>query len=148
VNTHPRTYLVLLSYCAAACLLAACATTESLRASASRLDDASKDFSSLLQYQGDDGRRDRGSRDAAAMAKAAHNLDVALDKGNSRDDVEAEYRQVTDRYDQLHSQLADEGYAEQNRRVLEEFDRVTAAYRNVEAAMNGRSTNARDSKRD
>ena len=34
-------------------------------------------------------------------------------------------------------------WREQNRRVLEEFDRVTAAYRNVEAAMNRGSANAR-----
>jgi hypothetical protein len=70
-----------------------------------------------------------------------------LDQGKSRDDVESDYRRVTDSYEQVHSQLADEGYAEQNRRVLEDFDRVTAAYRDVEAGMSRRSASSRDSGR-
>jgi gas vesicle protein len=149
MNTHLRKYLVLLSCCTAACLLAACATTrtESLRASASRLDDASSHFSTQIQYQGDDNSRDRVSRDAEALAKAAHNLDRALNKSDSRDDVEPEYRRVTDDYEQLHSRLADEGYADQNRQVLADFDRVTAAYRNVEAGMSRHSVSTRDSAR-
>ena len=140
MNMYLRKYLVLLSGCAAVCLLAACVTTrtESLRASASRLDDASSRFASQIRYQGDDSRRGRVSADAEALGKAARNLVRALDKGDSRNDVEGEYRRVTDRYGQLHSQLADEGYADQNRRVLEDFDRVTAAYRDVEAGMNRR----------
>ena len=149
MNTYLRKYLVLLSGCAAVCLLAACVTTrtESLRASASRLDDASSRFASQIRYQGDDSRRGRVSADAEALAKAARNLVRALDKGDSRNDVEGEYRRVTDRYGQLHSQLADEGYADQNRRVLEDFDRVTAAYRDVEAGMSRRSASVRDSGR-
>ena len=149
MNMYLRKYLVLLGGCTAACLLAACVTTrtDSLRASASRLDDASSHFASQIPYQGDDSRRGRVSRDAEALAKAASNLDRALQKGDSRDDVEGEYRRVTDRYEQLHSQLADEGYAEQNRRVLEDFDRVTAAYRDVEAGMSRRSASTRDNGR-
>jgi hypothetical protein len=144
MSTYLRKYLVLLSGCTAVCLLAACATTDSLRASASRLDDASRHLSSQIQYQGDDSRWNRVSRDAEALAKAAHNLDRALQQGYSRDDVENEYRRVTSGYEQLHGQLAAEGYADQNRRVLEDFDRVTAAYRDVEAGMSRRSANARD----
>jgi hypothetical protein len=149
MNTYLRRYLVLLAGCTAVCLLAACATTrtESLRASASRLDDASRHFASQIQYVRDDSRRGRVSGDAEALAKAAHNLDRALERGNSRDDVEGEYRRVTDSYEQLHSQLADQGYADQNRRVLEDFDRVTTAYRDVEAGMNRRSASTRDSGR-
>ena len=149
MNTYLRRHLAVLSGCAAVCLLAACATTrtESVRASASRLDDASRHFSSQIHYQRDDSRRGRVSGDAETLAKAAHNFNRALDKGNSRNDVEGEYRRVTDSYEQLHSQLADEGYADQNRRVLEDFDRVTAAYRDVEAGMSRRSANARDSGR-
>jgi hypothetical protein len=149
MNTYLRKHLVLLSYCTVACLLAACATTrtESLRASASRLDDASSHFSSQIRYQGDDSKRDRVSRDAEVLAKAAHNLDRALGGGNSRDDVDAEYRRVTDGYDKLHSQLAAEGYAEQNQRVLADFDRVTTAYRQVEAGMGRRNASARSSTR-
>src|ERR1700730_8305742 len=126
-----RRYLVLLSGCAAVCLLGACATTrtESVRASASRLDDASRHFSSQIQYQRDDSRRGRVGRDAEALAKAAHDLDRALDKSNSRDNVEGEYRRVTDSYEQLHSQLADAGYADQNRRARRDFDLVVGAYR-------------------
>jgi len=140
MNTNLRKYLAPLSCCAAAYFLTACATTrpESLRASASRLDDASSHFSSEIQYQGDDSRRGRVSRDAEALAQAAHNLDHAVVEGNSRDNLQADYHRVTDRYEQLHDQLANEGYAEQNRQVLEGFDRVTAAYHDVEAGMSRR----------
>jgi len=148
MNSYLRKHLVLLSYCAAACLLAACATSrESLRASASRLDDASSHFSSQIRYQGDDSKRDRVGRDAEALAKAAHTLDRALGNGNSRDDVDAEYRRVTDGYENLHSQLAADGYAEQNQRVLADFDRVTTAYREVEAGMGRRNASTRSSTR-
>lgn len=74
-------------------------------------------------------------------------FDRALDTGHSRDDVETEYRRVADGYEQLHSRPADEGYADQNRHVLEDFDRVTAAYRSVEAGMSRRSVSARESAR-
>ena len=149
MNTYLRKYLVLLSGCTALCLLAACATTrtDSLRASAARLDDASRHLSSQIQYQGDDSRWGRVSHDAETLAKAAHNFDRALEQGHSRDDVEDAYRRVTDDYEQLHGQLAHEGYADQNRRVLEDFDRVTAAYRDVEAGMSRRGANARASRR-
>jgi hypothetical protein len=136
VNMYLRRYFVPLSCCAAACLLTACATSrESLRASASRLDDASSHFSSQIRYQGDDSRRGRVSRDAEELAQAAHNFEHALARGDSRDDVTAGYHRVTDDYKQLNGQLADEGYAQQNRQVLADFDRVTAAYRDVEAGM-------------
>jgi hypothetical protein len=51
MSAYLRKYPMLLGCCIAACLLAACATTrtESLRASASRLDDASSRFSSQVQ---------------------------------------------------------------------------------------------------
>jgi hypothetical protein len=45
----------------------------------------------------------------------------------------AEFDVVSRDYEQLHQDLADAGYAEQNRRVLEDFDRVTDAYRVVES---------------
>ena len=139
MNTHPRRYLLPLCCCAAVVLSVACATSrESLRTSASRLDDVSSRFSSQLQYQGDDNRRGLVSRDAETLARAAHNFDRALNKGDSRDSVDADYHRVMDGYDQLHSQLADAGYAGQNRQVLEGFDRVTAAYRDVEAGMGRR----------
>ena len=147
--TYRRRRLMLLSCCTAAFLMAACATTrtDSLRASAARLDDASSHFSSQIQYRGDDSRRDRVSSDAETLAKAARNLDRALESGSSRDNVDADYRRVTDGYEQLHSQLADEGYAGQNQRVLADFDRVTAAYKDVEAGMGRRSASTRDSAR-
>jgi len=58
-----------------------------------------------------------------------------VDQRDSRDDVQADYRRVSDNYEQLHSRLADAGYAEQNRQLLQDFDRVTNAYRDVEAGM-------------
>ena len=145
INTYLRHYRTLLSVCAAAFVLAACVTTghESLRASAARLDDASSHFSAQLQYQGDDSRRGLLSRDAEAMAKSARNLDRALSKGNTRPEVEDEYRRVSDSYEKLHMQLADEGYAAQNQQVLTDFDRVTNAYRRVEAAMGLRTASLR-----
>jgi hypothetical protein len=77
------------------------------------------------------------------MAKAAHNFNLALSKGNSHAQVEDEYRGVTESYGVLHSQLAEEGYAGQDRRVLEDFDRVTATFRNVESALSHRTADAR-----
>lgn len=140
MNTYLKRHLLPLSGCAVACLLVACATNreQSLRESASRLDDASGHFSSQIQYQGDDSRRGRVSSDAKTLAQAAHNLDHALNSHDSRDNVDADYHRVTDGYQQLHTQLADEGYAEQNRQLLASFDRVTAAYRDVEAGMSRR----------
>jgi hypothetical protein len=150
MTTYLQKYLVPLSCSGVACLLAACATTrtDSLRASASRLDDASSHFSSQIQYQGSDSRYQtndsryqsdsrRGpiSRDAEALAQAAHDFNRAVDQRDSHDSVQADYRRVTDDYEQLHSRLADAGYADQNRQVLQDFDRVTNAYRDVEAGM-------------
>ena len=144
-NRFLRQYRALLSLGVAAFVLAACVTTghESLRASAARLSDASSHFSSQLQYRGDDNRRSLLSGDAETMAKSSRNLDLALRNGNTRVEVEDQYRRVTDSYQQLHAQLADEGYAEQNRQVLIDFDRVTTAYRDVEAKMSMRTASMR-----
>jgi hypothetical protein len=140
MNIYLQRHLVPLSACAVACLLTACATdrAQSLRESAARLDDASSHFSSKLQYQGDDSRRGRVSSDAQTLARAAHDLEHALDRHDSRDNIDSDYHRVTDGYEQLHTQLADEGYADQNRRLLVDFDHVTAAYRDVEAGMSHR----------
>jgi hypothetical protein len=140
MNTYLRKYLVPLSGCAVACLLTACATNrgQSLRESAARLDDASSHFSAQIQYQGDDSRRGRVSSDAQTLAQAAHDLEHALDRRDSRDNIDSDYHRVTDGYQRLHTQLADEGYADQNRQVLLDFDHVTAAYRDVEAGMSNR----------
>ena len=145
MNTYLRKYFALLGICIAACVLAACVTTghESLRASAARLSDESSRFSTQLQYQGDDSRRGLLSRDARTMAEASRNLDRALGQSEMRAEVDTEYRRVTDSYQQMHAELADEGYAVQNREVLEGFDRVTTAYRNVEAAMSVRTASIR-----
>lgn len=150
MNAYLQKYLVPLGCCGVACLLAACVTTrtDSLRASASRLDDASSHFSSQIRYQDNDGRyrdddsRNQGdsrrgpmSRDAEALAQAAHDFNRAVDQRDPHDSVQGDYRRVTDDYEQLHSRLADAGYAEQNRQLLQDFDRVTNAYRDVEAGM-------------
>ena len=118
-------------------MLSGCVTDrhESLRVSASRLDDASSHFVAQIRYQGDDSRRDRLSRDAEVMARAAHQLDVDLTRGEPRATVEDDYRRVEESYEVLHRQLADEGLADQSRRVLEDFDRVTTAYRDVQSSM-------------
>ena len=136
VNTYIRKYVASVSCSAAAAgLLTAYATSrsDSLRTSASRLDDASRHFSSQIQFHGDDSRQGRISRDAEDLAQAARTLDQAVIDGGSNENLQSDYRRVTDRYEQLRGQLGDDGYAEQNRRVLQDFDRVTAAYRDVEA---------------
>lgn len=149
MKTYLRAHLALLSCTTCAFLLAACATTRTdpLRASASRLDDASRQFSSQIRYQGDSSRRDRVSRDAATLADAAHNLDRELRNGSSRGDLDAQYLRVKDSYEKLHGRLADDGYTAQNQRLLSDFDRVTAAYKDVEAGMSGPTTNTRDGER-
>jgi hypothetical protein len=140
MNTYIRRHLAPVGVSAAACLLAACATsrTDTLRTSASRLDDASSHFSSQVQGHGDDSRHGRVSRDADDLAQAARTFDHAVVNGGSNEILQSDYRKVTDRYEQLRGQLGDDGYAEQNRQVLQDFDRVTAAYRDVEAGMGGR----------
>jgi hypothetical protein len=145
MNTYLKKYVLLLICFTMALTLAACVTDrhESLRTSVARLDDASAHFSMQIQYQGEDLRRDRLSRDADLMARAARKLDRDLSDGRTRTEVQEDYLRVSDSYEQLHKQLADEGYAEQNRRVLEDFDRVTAAYRDVQAAMSERTADLR-----
>jgi hypothetical protein len=144
MKTYLRRYLVIFCFSVAAFVFAACATThESLRTSANRMDDASTRFAAEIRYQGNDSKRDRVSRDAEALAKAAHNLDLALSKGESRANVEDEYRNVSDSYGQLHTQLSEEGYAVQDKRVLEDFDRVTTAYRDLEVGMGHRTADTR-----
>jgi hypothetical protein len=140
MNPCIRKYLAPVSCSAAACLLAACATSrsDSLRTSASRLDDASSHFSSQIQSHGDDSRRGRISQDADDLAKAARTFDHAVVDGGSNENLQSDYRKVTDRYERLRGQLGDDGYAEQNRQVLQDFDRVTAAYRDVESGMGSR----------
>jgi hypothetical protein len=137
MNPYIPKCLVPLSCFAAACLLAACATSrsDSLRTSACRLDDASSHFSSQVQGHEDDSRHGRVSQDADDLAKAARTFDHAVVDGGSNENLQSDYRRVTDRYEQLRGQLGDDGYAEQNRQVLQDFDRVTAAYRDVEAGM-------------
>ncbi|MES1196975.1 MAG: hypothetical protein ABUL58_08525 [Steroidobacter sp.] len=131
-----------LNACNAACVLAACAIAghESLRASAARLADASSHFSLQFQYQGDDLRWRLLNRNAKAMATSAYDLNLAVSSGRTGGEVDDEYRRVTDNYQQLHVQLAREGHvgAEQSR-VLADFDRITTAYRSVEAAMGPRA---------
>ncbi len=145
MNTYLKKYVLLLSFCVAALMLTACVTErhETLRTSVARLDDASSHFSTEIQYQGDDNRRDRVSRDAEVLARSVRKLNRDLIAGETRAQLDDDYRSVADNYDQLHMQLADEGYAEQNRHVLEDFDRVTLAYRDVQSAMTLRTADTR-----
>jgi len=115
----------------------ACATTrvDPMRASSQRLEDRAGDFYAQIRYEGDNSRRDRISRDAQALSESARNLNAAVERRASSDQVAIEYDRVAKNYHRLQDDLADEGYAEQNRRVLEDFDRVTTAYRDVEAAF-------------
>ena len=140
MNTYIGNYVAPVSSSATAGLLAACATSrpESLRTSASCLDDASRHFSSQIQFHGDDSRHGRISRDAEDLAQAARTFDHAVVDGGSTENLQSDYRRVTDRYEQLRGELGDDGYAEQNRQVLQDFDCVTAAYRDVETGMGSR----------
>lgn len=137
MKTHLRKYLLLLGTGMLALSLSACVTDrhDSLRMSASRLDDASSHFFEQIRYQGDDSTRDHISRDAEAMARTSHKLDEDLNHHERRSYIEDDYRRVQESYDELHRQLADEGYAEQNRPVLEAFDRITTTYHGVQAAF-------------
>jgi hypothetical protein len=119
-------------------VLAGCVTTASLRDSALRLDDRASHFYAQLRYEGDDSRADRLSRDAQALATSSHELSRAVDRDGPRDRAHDRFEQVARDYDRLHEHLAAEGYADQNRHVLEDFDRVTEAFRSVESAMGER----------
>lgn len=121
-------------------MAAGCATTSSLHESTARLDDRASHFYSQLKYEGDDSRADRLSRDAQALASSAHDLSREVDRHASdshgaRERAKDRFEAVSRDYDRLHEHLASEGYAEQNRRVLEDFDRVTEAFHSVERSM-------------
>jgi len=137
MKTYFRKFPGLLSCGLMVAMLSACVTDrhESLRVAASRLDDASSHFLAQVQAPAVDTRHDRLSRDAELMARASHKLDVDISRGETRAALEEDYRQVEDSYEELHRQLTDEGLADQSRRVLEEFDRVTTAYRDVQSSM-------------
>lgn len=145
MKIHLRKYFLPIGIGMLALTLSACVTDrhESLRMSASRLDDASSHFFSQIRYQGDDSVRDHISRDAEAMARTSHKLDQDLNDHERRSYIEDDYRQVQESYDELHRQLADEGYAEQNRRVLQDFDRITTTYHDVQAAFSVRNAAVR-----
>jgi hypothetical protein len=133
MNTTIKTFLL---GCAVALLATGCATThESLRSSTLRLDDRASHFSAQVHSQGDEGRGARVSQDAQALAASTHALSRAVDVDSGRGHTDDAFERVSQDYQRLHDHLADAGYAEQNRRVLEDFDRVTEAYRNVENAM-------------
>lgn len=126
-----------------ACLafaVVACATTrtDSMRDTSQRLEDRASEFYSQLRQDGDNRQRDKVSRDAQALAESARTLNRAVADRLPGDQVRIEYDRTARDYDRLHDELADAGYAELNRRVLEDFDRVTAAYRDVENAFGDR----------
>lgn len=111
-----------------------CATTsvDSMRAESRRLEDRAVEFYGQIKYEGDNSRRDRVSRDAQMLVESSRRLNRAIELRASSDQLISEFDIVSRDYDQLHKDLADAGYADQNRRVLEDFDRVTDAYRVVE----------------
>ena len=123
--------------------MAGCVTTaDSLRTESLRLEDRSADFYAQIRYQGEDGYRDRISRDAQALTMSARDFNQAVAANAPREAIADRFSVVAASYDRLHQDLAAEGYADQNRQVLEEFDRVTAAYRDLEAAMGDRYARA------
>jgi uncharacterized membrane protein YccC len=121
-------------------VMVACATTrsDSLRISSQRLEDRASEFYSQIRYEGDNSRRDRVSRDAQALADSARSLNSAVDRGLTSEQVREKFDRASRDYDRLQQGLADAGFADQNRRVLEDFDRVTDAYRDVESAFGAR----------
>lgn len=108
---------------------------DALLSATARLERSSDHFVTQLRHQGDDSRRDRLSRDAEALARYSRKLDADVREVPSRVTLNEDYRQVEDSYEILHRDLADEGYADQDRLVLEDFDRVTTAYHDVQSAM-------------
>lgn len=140
--THIRMHdgLLTLSMAALAFLITACATAGggNLRGSVAQLDAASNRFYVAARYEGEDRYRGRISRYAEGLSKASESLDRAIDRGESRDEIEEQYRRVVDRYSQLHEGLAAEGYADQSTHLLQSFDDVTAAYRKVQGAVGAR----------
>jgi hypothetical protein len=120
--------------------MVACATSrnDSMRASSQRLEDRASEFYSQIRYDGDNSRRDRVSRDAQALVDSARSLNNAVERGHTTEQVRVEFDRTVRDYDRLQQDMADAGFADQNRRVLEDFDRVTTAYRDVESAFGTR----------
>src|SRR5262245_12045684 len=101
---------------ALAILAVGCATTsDSLRSSSARLEDRTQEFYTSVRYQGDDSYRNRISKDADALVAATREFNREVSRGASSDKVRDEYDRIASEYDRLHKDLADEGYASQNR---------------------------------
>ena len=126
--------------------LAACAGIGSgnLRGSAHQLNVASSHLYVQAQYKGEDKYRGRISRYAEGLSKAADGFDQALRNGDSRDDVEEQYRRVTEHYRELHDGLTATGYTEQSEHFEQSFADVTAAYRQVQGVMSARLASERE----
>jgi hypothetical protein len=126
--------------CGLAFVVLACASVGSrhLRGSAEQLHAASNRLYVEAQHPAEDAHGDRISRYAEGLSKAAESFDRAVRDGESRDNVEEQYRRVADRYTQLREGLTTESIEDQNERLLQNFDDVTTAYRRVQGAMNAR----------
>jgi hypothetical protein len=129
---------VVLSCLAIVVVACAASRNDSMRASSQRLENRAGEFYSQVRYVGDISHRDRVSRDAQALADSSRDLNSAVEHGLASDQVRVEFDRAVRDYDRLQQDMADAGFADQNRRVLEDFDRVTAAYRDVESAFGTR----------
>lgn len=126
--------------------LAACAGmgAADLRGSAHQLNIASNHLSVQAQYKGEDTYRGRISRYAESLSKAAEGFDRALRDGDSRDELEDQYRRVTEHYRELHDSLTSAGHTEQSEHLQQSFADVTAAYRQVQGVMSARLASERE----
>jgi hypothetical protein len=88
-------------------------------------------------YRNDYRTEDHAVRDAEALAKAADDFNRALDRGESREELNGEFDRVAEHYHHLRD------YYDNHSRDREELDRfhdVTDAYVDLEGALRYRDT--------
>ncbi|MGH8249310.1 MAG: hypothetical protein ACREVI_01215 [Steroidobacteraceae bacterium] len=112
-------------------LAGACATTGSLDSAATRLDSSAQRFYEQIDSRSFSGRT---ADDAARLAEATRDFEMAVDGARSRDELRPRFERVSERYHNLREQVEDGDPMYRRQDVA--FERVTDAYLDVDRMLN------------
>lgn len=112
-------------------LLGACATSSGLGSAASRLDSSAHRFYEQLDARSSSNHT---AEDAARLAEATRDFNLAVDHSRSRDELRPSFERVAERYHHLRKQVDDGDAMYRGQGVA--FERVTEAYLDVDRVMN------------
>lgn len=127
--------------------LSGCATAKSgdIQKDAARLENSSRELYTQIRI---DAKRHAEpsatatavSKDSEALIISTRDLNRAIERRATNENVLSEFERVSRDYKQLSASLAQTGLSEQNRTIAAEFDSVTKAYREVESSMSSRQS--------